>query len=375
MVAEHWNDEGYPGPNKDGGWDGDAVTRKLRRFFEQIENVLQKDKKEQGELLKLFLSKWRGGKKGEWVFFDTGTMAELAINLKSAADPSEEGGITKTGKLLGEWIDYYDEYGMHKYEPMDTYDTLKWIFDLLDANKKGFFTSEENDELKQRLCNLLPWFKDVDEIAMFAKNEDVNGWQKRLEGFCEEQEKINSILDQYYIETRNDIFFEERIFDSRESVKDAQYKALALWNWKWLYVMDQILRVRTEEMEYHTDSFPVKEIVKCAIIWSLKEGDGLKVSAAYDDGKDFLQQCRELFFNIFGHKLRFKYEKDYNFVIRESFRELEQIWELLEGEPNNQKQEEERSPYLAAVYSCIDIISPSREGCIQMVPDLNCITK
>lgn len=366
MVAEHWNDENYPGPNKDGKWDGDAVTRKLRRLLERADAAAGKNGKGQDRLSELFLSKWRGGKKGEWVFFDTSVMTKLAIDIREAADPLVEGGLTKTRKLLKEWHKYYDEYGMRDYEPKNTYDTLKWIFDLLDANKTAFFTSAENDELKQRLCNLLPWFRDVDEITEFAQKGDKNGWLKRLELFSKNQSEINYAFNQYYLETRNDIFFTRRLFDRRKSVRDTQYNALALWKNRWLYVINQILTVRSEEEKYDADNLPVKEIAKCAVIWHLKEGNELEVLETYDKEKNYLQQCKELIFDICGHKLKCKYKKDFEYVIWESFLELENIHEFLKEESDKQEQEKEESAYLEAVHACIDIISPPKEGRVQM---------
>lgn len=128
------------------------------------------------------------------------------------------------------------------------------VLETLKSNL--LMTTEEKDNFREQIKKLLPMFRRKEVFG--EENIDIKELIAKYNVTEEKCDRIDALVEEYYIKTRTVEFFDQRLFvkingntlkskDTRTELYFIQYKQIREWAVKWLFVMQYVEAVRMAE--------------------------------------------------------------------------------------------------------------------------------
>lgn len=390
MIAEKWNEEKYKySDGDDNKWKGEYITKKFRKILKAIEDRVGENKS--FEIRKIYKSALKNVEIGEkpktdWIFLDVSEFLqyfqkEEEASLHEIMHPE----LLFPETLPYEEVQFFTQLMEQNREyQFDTSETMKKLFELWDNAKKGFFTYWEANLFSVYLKSLMPWYTNpkgflrlIEEINTIRESDEEPEAEhiKKLRMECDElvqlksgKSKIEDLIFQYYLSTRNQKFIIKRCLSGKRI--RTKRKVTASWAIKWNYIMECVCKCRDLKKDGLTEKggdigqWDIEELVKCfQIIYDFrskfieewitkidmvmdnkmnedqKKKIQHKMEYPYNEGiSDYEQQVlkdKENYFFTIGeykkkgiklekHRLKELYPEDHKYILEKAFGELEE---------------------------------------------------
>ena len=244
-------------------------------------------------------------------------------------------------------IAYYktSDKGDFIFQDNETPRRMQEILEL--SGKIDLMPYNEKENLKENLKRLLPMCRTMDEIKKFIKKK--NGRMEVIEEYRLRCEKIEKMVDSYYIKTRSNFLYKKKFFvevekgqyannKQRVDMYKAQYRHLRAWQIDWDTFMKKVVSIRKVEKypivregrgSIRIEDLYEDKVEKCRINENYNEDElNEKISIK----NDWRKECEDLVDKITNHALRNENKKDFDFLVIKAFEELEDIMDEVRKE-------------------------------------------